>query len=109
MISKLSFKSLDSKFGLAVPDHQVSAICGFCLEANDIETGGILVGEYNDTHNLALVSEALPAPPDSRAGPTWFERGTQGLKGHLRKRGKNFISENGISIQTLHPPEVIET
>jgi hypothetical protein len=46
---------------------------------------GILVGRYNDELDSALVTRITPAPADSRAGPTWFHRGTRGLRTLLRR------------------------
>lgn len=61
------------------------------------ETGGILVGHYIDNGYGARVDEALPPPPDSRSGPTWFYRGVRGLRTELqhawRERGTYYLGE----------------
>lgn len=43
------------------------------------ETGGVLLGYYDLNLNTVVIVEALPPPPDSKATPTSFERGTEGL------------------------------
>lgn len=79
------FKAPDGLFGLSIPTPVVRKILGYCARELPNETGGILIGRYNESLNMALVSEATPAPLDSRAGRTWFYRGTQGLSKRLNK------------------------
>jgi hypothetical protein len=43
------------------------------------ETGGVLIGTYSCDLSLAIVARATAHPSDSRAGATWFERGTAGM------------------------------
>lgn len=43
------------------------------------ETGGVLLGYYDFNIKAAVIVCGLPAPPDSSAGPGFFERGIQGL------------------------------
>lgn len=75
----LNFRASSGLFSLSVPASVVERMLGYCTRALPNETGGILIGRYNESLDTALVSEATPAPPDSRAGRTWFYRGTQGL------------------------------
>jgi len=43
------------------------------------ETGGVLLGYYDFNIKAVIVVMGLPAPPDSKASPTFFERGIEGL------------------------------
>lgn len=43
------------------------------------ETGGVLLGYYDFNIKAVMVVAALPAPPDSKASPSSFERGIMGL------------------------------
>ncbi|MBP1312804.1 ThiF family adenylyltransferase [Herbaspirillum sp. 1130] len=43
------------------------------------ETGGALLGYYDFNIQAVVVVAGLPAPPDSKASPSSFERGTEGL------------------------------
>ena len=43
------------------------------------ETGGVLLGYYDFNIKAVVVVKGLPAPPDSKASPTSFERGIEGL------------------------------
>ncbi len=44
------------------------------------ETGGILIGRYSLDLSLAIIARATDPPRDSRAGATWFERGTADIE-----------------------------
>jgi len=92
----LIFRAPSGLFGLSIPAPVVEKILGYCARALPNETGGILIGHYNESLDTALVSEATPAPPDSRDGRTWFYRGTQGLA-HLLdeawKDGRYYLGE----------------
>lgn len=58
-------------------------------EALPSETGGVLMGVVDHQRRTMHVSLVLPAPPDSKQSPTYFERGSSGLKaavGRIRAR-----------------------
>jgi integrative and conjugative element protein (TIGR02256 family) len=57
----------------------------WCVRAEGVETGGILMGRYSAAHDCALVTEVLGPPGDSRSGPTWFVRGVAGLQAALNR------------------------
>ena len=44
------------------------------------ETGGVLLGTFDMSRKVALVSTALPSPGDSREWPTVYIRGSAGLQ-----------------------------
>jgi integrative and conjugative element protein (TIGR02256 family) len=77
--------SADRRFGLALDDLLLTDVYRICADRFPFETGGILIGAYNATSNLAKVSRITQAPSDSKAGRTWFQRGLQGLSTLLAK------------------------
>jgi len=83
-VEQLLLKSPDSRFGISIPGPVLERILSLCYEALPNETGGILIGRYNNSLDVALVSRATPPPSDSARGPTWFSRGTHGLTSLLR-------------------------
>ena len=74
------YKSADGLFGLRLPAICVHRLVELCGEAGNNETGGILVGTYNEALDCARVVKVLPPPTDSRRGRTWFQRGVRGLQ-----------------------------
>lgn len=96
-IRALRFRSEDQRFALTVTASALTGIARSCREAMMLETGGILLGKYNDAHDRAIVTVASSAPRDSRSGRTWFERGVEGLQPRLefawRKEQKFYIGE----------------
>jgi integrative and conjugative element protein (TIGR02256 family) len=76
----LEFWSLDRKFGLILPETNVSLLLELCAQSKPNETGGILVGYYTTAHDCAVVTAVSRAPSDSRHGRTHFFRGVRGLQ-----------------------------
>lgn len=52
----------------------------------DSETGGVLIGHYDQNGAVAHVEMASRPPGDSSAGLNWFERGKNGLGELLREQ-----------------------
>ncbi len=52
------------------------------------ETGGVLLGYYDFNVNALVLVDALPAPPDSQASPSGFERGVAGLAAAVREASR---------------------
>jgi len=80
-----SFGSPDARFGLRIRRDVLTKILEHCVWAKGLETGGILVGTYNEAHDVAFISDASGPPRDSKSGATWFYRGVQGLQAWLRR------------------------
>lgn len=76
----LEFWSRDQKFGLKVEEKEIHYILQMCASTNGNETGGILVGLYNNDLDCAIVTAVSAKPSDSKSGRTWFNRGVRGLK-----------------------------
>jgi integrative and conjugative element protein (TIGR02256 family) len=47
------------------------------------ETGGILLGFFDTSRRIVYIADLLPAPPDSIERPTFFVRGSKGLRAAL--------------------------
>ena len=62
------------------------SMLSLCEQANDLETGGILVGRYSSDGTIAHVEEALGPPSGSRSTSTGFTRSCSGLSEVLRRK-----------------------
>ncbi len=74
----------------------VAAMVAATRKRPDRETGGILIGRYSSDLTVAWVEAITDEPWDSRAGRTWFVRGTAGLKKLLKnfwRDGRHYIGE----------------
>lgn len=74
------FWSKEGDFGLKLDGETLHNISEACRQSATKETGGILVGHYNDDLNCAVVTGQSGRPVDSRSGRNWFSRGTAGLQ-----------------------------
>lgn len=83
MTDAFNFQSEDGTFGVSIKPETLTEVLNRCRDFAPAETGGILVGYYNDALNCAVVTDASERPPDSRSGRTWLVRGTAGLQGWL--------------------------
>ena len=79
-----AFRSPDGRFRLVIADELVTKILEMCLASYPLETGGVLIGHYNETLDTAVATRATGPPPDSQRRRTAFYRGTQGLHELLR-------------------------
>lgn len=75
----------DGQFSVHLPHEVLTRLFAHCERAGQTETGGILIGRYDDRHAVALVEELLGPTGDSRAGRTWFVRGVRGLTAALER------------------------
>ncbi|MCX6064977.1 MAG: Mov34/MPN/PAD-1 family protein [Chloroflexi bacterium] len=89
MIANYHWIANQGEYLLVVQQVAWQAIVSECFRANDRETGGILIGYYTNDQSTANVTEALPAPKDSKWGQYWFVRGVTGLSTLLLKRWAN--------------------
>lgn len=83
------FRTANGMFSLILPDLLFQKMLHSCRAAKTQETGGILVGHYNDSLEVAIVTDLSRAPSDSTAGVTWFYRGVWGLQRWLNRLWKN--------------------
>jgi integrative and conjugative element protein (TIGR02256 family) len=79
-VTDASFQSADRQFGLRISAKEIDRMVSLCRKAKRAETGGVIVGQYNEQHDWAIVTEVTGPPEDSRSGSTWFLRGVRGLQ-----------------------------
>lgn len=79
------FWSEDLRFGLRLGLSHFGRMISQCIKSYPNETGGILVGFYNQRLDCAEVTHIFFEPSDSRKGKTWFVRGIHGLQDKLNK------------------------
>lgn len=83
---EIRFESHTTKVAVVLREAAFETIRDQALAAGGKETGGILIGRYDSSGDVAIVSEATSRPRDSKSGWSWFQRGASGLKDLLRKR-----------------------
>ena len=79
----LIMSSSDGRYRVHVGHIQLEFLLDTCRESGSLETGGLVVGRYNETHDTAIVTHIWGPPTDSVRGPTSFYRGTHGLQARL--------------------------
>ena len=80
----LAFVSADGRFRMVIGDDQLGTIRHLCLVSHPLETGGVLIGQYNAGLDTATVTRVTGPPSDSLRKRTSFYRGIQGLQELLR-------------------------
>lgn len=78
----LVFASSDGRFQLQLFPEPLALILAWSRAAGIRETGGLLAGYIADTH-MAVVTDVMGPPPDSRFGRIRFQRGTAAVQGWL--------------------------
>ena len=76
----LTARSSDGRFRVYVGPHQIETLLTLCRKSGPKETGGLLVGRYNESHDAAIVTHVWGPPKDSARKPNSFRRGTHGLQ-----------------------------
>lgn len=88
--------SSDRKFGMVLEHDFIEKMLNACKKAGSHETGGILVGHYNENLDCAFVTDVSLSPSDSKYGRFWFYRGVSGLQAWLNrlwKRQEYYLGE----------------
>ncbi len=75
--------SSDGRYRVRVACSQLEILLAMCRESGTLETGGLVVGRYNNAHNTAIVTRVWGPPKDSVRRRTSFYRGTHGLQRQL--------------------------
>jgi hypothetical protein len=79
----LEFWSMDHRFGVKISLADVNRLILACTRSYPNETGGVLIGFYNDVLDCATITEIIFETPDSKKGKTWFFRGIKGIQDKL--------------------------
>ncbi|MDR9762230.1 Mov34/MPN/PAD-1 family protein [Rhizobium redzepovicii] len=90
------FQSMNATVEVRLTDAALRLVEKEALASPGMETGGILIGRYEDDGNVAVITTATERPGDSKAGRAWFQRGIDGLKTKLRdrwKHGEHYLGE----------------
>lgn len=85
-----------NKHRLWLAPKAIGAMVTLSAGAKPNETGGILLGRYDQAGWIVEVTEVTPAPRDSRGGRNWFKRGVGGLGNLLRQKwemGVHYVGE----------------
>src|SRR4051812_25352806 len=83
VFGSMVFRSTDGRFAVTVPAGAATALLAHARRAGSFETGGVLIGNYNEALTEAIVTELLGPPSDSRAWRSSFLRGVEGLARRL--------------------------
>lgn len=73
------------QFGLKISNPLIEKVLETCRHSIPNETGGVIVGFYNDDLDCATVTAFTTPTEDSQAGKNWFYRGTKGLQSQLNR------------------------
>ncbi|MXX93046.1 MAG: hypothetical protein F4Y63_06290 [Chloroflexi bacterium] len=87
--SDLTMCSPDGRFRVRVGCCQLESLMAMCRRSGDLETGGVLIGRYNEAHDTAMVTRAMGPTSDSVRGRTSFWRGIQGLQQRINALWKD--------------------
>lgn len=81
------FRSPDGRYAVALRDAPLRSMIGFAADAKGrAETGGVLLGRYEEANRVAVILEVTGPPGGSARGRTWFRRGTGDLDALLERR-----------------------
>lgn len=72
--------SADRRFGIHLPKHCLRTMLDYAARDYPKETGGVLLGKYTSSFELAVVTEVSGPPKDSRKARSGFWRGILGLQ-----------------------------
>lgn len=107
-MSSWSAQTTDGNYRLVIEAGVLDDLDRMCAAAGHMETGGVLVGRYSTDLTTAIILEATPPPPDSRRGPSWFNRGILGLREMLRRRWRSKKRTYYVGEWHFHPAARVE-
>ncbi len=85
----VTFQAESATVEVRLTDAALRLIEKEALASANKETGGILIGRYENDGSVAVVTAATERPADSSSGTAWFQRGISGLTAKLRSRWGN--------------------
>jgi len=89
----LTWSTPDGRFKVSASEVVVRRMLKRCSHAGLLETGGILIGQYDVAGINAHIRSTDEAPQDSHSGLTWFARGVSNLQSkldHLWREGQGY-------------------
>ena len=75
--------SVDGKFGIHIPCRHLQCLMSMCSGAGEMETGGILIGKFDEARLVANITGIYGPPNDSKQTRNRFWRGVEGLQALL--------------------------
>jgi len=67
------------------------------LKFPDVETGGVMIGRYNEVNKTVTIVDTIEAPPDSTRSAHLFSLGTDGTTEEIRK----YFQSSGHSLMDM--------
>jgi len=107
-MNTLRARTSDGMYGVTIDAGSMKKIDRICSAAGDVETGGILIGQYTADRSTALVLEVTPPPKDSDRGRSWFVRGVAGLRDLLRRRWQSKTPSYYVGEWHFHPAAAVD-
>ena len=80
------FKSKDNNYTIIICEATYAKIILECEKYINLETGGILIGNYSKDNSIAYIKDSINSPNDSKHYPHKFFRGTNGVNKILDKK-----------------------
>jgi proteasome lid subunit RPN8/RPN11 len=96
------FESKHLSVRVVIDDAVYDTLTEAAISAGRRETGGVLIGRY-EGRTVARVDLATTAPPDSKRGYDWFERGESGLKETLQEHWDGPVRRHFVGEWHFHP------
>ena len=90
------YMSSDGRFSMVIGHGLLNSIHRLCHESAPLETGGIIIGSYNEDGSTAWVTRIEGPPPDSKRERNRFYRGSRGLQRLLEslwQQGEHYLGE----------------
>lgn len=81
--------SADRRFGIHLPKHCLRSMLEWAARDYPKETGGVSLGKYTPSLELAVVTEVSGPPEDSKKARSGFWRGIVGLQTLIRRLWKD--------------------
>ena len=108
-MSDIIFRDKLQKYKVIISKTAYNNMIFYCQNSNDVEIGGILIGNYSSDSVTAYILQATDKPVDSKCLKRSFIRGNEGLIDVLDyawKQGRYYVGEwhfhpNSLSIPSM--------
>lgn len=100
-MSEIIFKSANNHYFVEISIKSLNKIKEECIKAKEKETGGILIGNYSEDKNIAIIKSITGPPKDSKNSKNSFIRGVDELMDLLDSKWN--LNEYYIGEWHFHP------
>lgn len=97
------FSSVDAKFTLYIKESAIAAILTAIEKSHPLETGGVLIGTYENFNKVAIIDQAILATSDSLHKKSSFYRGVKGLSDMISDLNKQNPKLHYLGEWHTHP------